>query len=605
VTTNVRLGAAAFLLLCLASAAIAAPGEIERVDAAEVGLGQSVTLQLRLRGSLMASEPDLTPLEAAFHVLDVARSQRRSVVKGAYDASADWQITLLPKHAGTLEIPALAVGSVRSEPQSVRVRTASQGGSPSQGAPAAAPPASRAPPVFLRSAAERPDPYEQERLLLRIRLYAGPEFIEGALGEPAIEGASVERLGEDRPFREEVSGRSYRGLERSYAIVPEAPGQLVVPPVVLEGRVRDVAGRRRPGFFGRSLMDDFFSGGGFGEDLFASLLDRGTRRVVVESEPLVLDVRPRPEASGNEWWLPARDVSLREQWEPDPAEVHVGEALTRQITLRVEGAGASQLPTLATPEPEGVKLYAETPETSETETGSVRVQAITVIPTQPGRLELPPIEVAWWDTKSDTQQLATLGARTLEVLPAVAGGTSPNEPGPLPARAASGATSVPQPASAVLSDSARKPLAGWWAGALLAAGVAAAAGYRWGRRKGASHGTRRGNERALRRACRRSDPAAAERALRRLLQAWDPGRTPIDAEARARAAGDDAFAREVAKLQSVRYSTSGEDWQGQRLWKAYRSIRKPRKEPGRRPRGGLPPLYPAAAGSRGSAPEAG
>jgi hypothetical protein len=352
-------------------------------------------------------------------------------------------------------------------------------------------------------------------------------------------------------------------------------------------------------------MDDFFSGGGFGEDLFASLLDRGTRRVVVESEPLVLDVRPRPEASGTAWWLPARDVSLREQWEPDPAEVHVGEALTRQITLRVEGAGASQLPTLATPEPEGVKLYAETPETSETETGSVRVQAITVIPTQPGRLELPSIEVAWWDTKSDTPQLATLGARTLEVLPAVAGGTSPNEPGALPARAASGATSVPQPASAELSDAARAPLARWWAGALLAAGVAAAAGYRWGRRKGAAHGTRRGTERALRRACRRSDPAAAERALRRLLQAWDPGRTPIDAEARARAAGDDAFAREVAKLQSVRYSTSGEDWQGQRLWKAYRSIRKPRKEPGRRPRGGLPPLYPAAAGSRGSAPEAG
>lgn len=602
--TSARSGVLALLLLSLASAAVAAPAGLEtQVDAAEVDWGQSVVLRLRLRGSLTANEPDLTPLKSAFEVLDVSRSQRQSLVNGSYDASSDWTITLLPKSTGTLEIPALTVGPLRSEPQSIRVLAAGQA-KPRPHAEAFSGPTSA--PVFVRVAAERSDPYEQERVLLRVRIYSGPELIEGAIDDPTIEGAIVERLGEDRSFEEEVSGRAYRGVERTYALLPEAPGRLVVPPIAFEGvlrATRPAPKRRRSGFFGRSMLDDFFSNGPFADDFFASFLDRRRRRVVVRSEPLTLDVRPRPEASKSAWWLPARAVSLTERWEPEPKRVRVGQVLTRRITLRAQGAGASQLPALVSADQEGVKQYAEAPETSENQAGSTRVQEITVIPTQPGRLELPPIEVAWWDTTTDTPRVASLDARSIEVQPGAAGGPSAAPPSAVPAQAASAAEAPPQSAAPVPGRAIPVALP-WMAGLGLAGLIAAAAWLRRSRRRaGGPPAGRRAAERALRRACRRSDPVAAEQALRRVLRARNPGRARIDAEQWAREVGGEELAHEVAQLQSVRYSTSHVDWQGKRLWAAYRSTRKRRKGSGRGPRGGLPPLYPAP-GSRGSPHEA-
>ncbi len=593
-------GVTTLLLLVLSSAAAAAPAEIEtRVDAAQVSWGQNVTLQLRLRGAAIESQPDLTPLESAFDVIDVSRSRRQSLVNGVHDASSDWEITLLPKTTGTLEIPALPVGRARSAPQSVRVLAASQGTPPARDEVLSS---SASAPVSMRVVAERLNPYEQERVLLHVRLYAGPELIEGSIADPDIAGATVERLGEDRPFREEVSGRAYRGVERTYAVLPEAPGKLTVPPVAFEGLVRDQrqpTPRRRTGFFSGSLMNDLLSGRGLADDFFASFPGRARRRMVVRSEPLTLEVRPRPEASKPAWWLPARAVSLTESWEPDPGQARVGQVLTRRITLRAEGAGTSQLPVLDSAERKGAKLYAEPPETTETQAGSARVQEFTVIPTQPGRLELPPMEVAWWDTVSESPRIASLEARTIEVQPGEAGETSPTHRSAVPAQVASVAATTPEPAAPGANDSI--PVALLWAAGLTLPGViAAAAWYTRAQRGEDPPGDRRPAERALRRACRRSDPVAAERALHRILRVVDRGRARSDLEPWAREVGGENLAREVARLLSVRYSNHPREWQGGGLWSAYRSTRKRREGSGPRPRGGLPPLYPAP-GSEGSA----
>lgn len=593
--TGAGLRATALFVSMLASTATAASPEIEtRVDSAQVRSGESVTLSLRVRGPLIASEPDLSPLESAFEVLDVGRSQRRSVINGVYDSSSDWTITLLPKRAGTLEIPALRVGSAFSEPQSITVVSANDATvAPSDEAPAAPT------PVLVRVLAEREDPYEQERTLLRVRLYAGPEIIEGALSELEIEGAAVERLGEDRSFNEQVSGRPYRGIERTYAVLPEAPGKLTVPPVSFEGLVRDkrpASSRRRFGGFGASLFDELFSNRGFGEDFFDSFLDRGTRRVVVRSEPLTLDVRPRPQASGSAWWLPAREVSLTESWDPTPGEVRVGEALSRRITLRADGAGISQLPALAPPELEGVKQYAEAPQSREGEAGSVRIQEFTVIPTQPGRLELPPIEVAWWDTVADAPRVASLDPRAIEVLPGAAG-EAPATP-----------RNVVSSPVAVAPDPGRPAASSWrspwlaWASGLLGLSAIAAATWRLLRRGAVRPRDRgpnlRSAERSLRRACRRSDPAAAEGALHQVIRSYRPRTPGIQGEQWARELGSHDLAREVARLQSVRYSTTAEEWKGGALWTAYRATRGRRRDSRRKPRGGLPPLYPAIGSER-------
>lgn len=597
-STRIPSAITALLLMLFAPVAIAGPDEIEtRVEPAEVSWGESVTLQIRLRGSLTGSEPDLSPLDSAFEVLDVGQSQRLSIINGVRDASTDWTITLLPKSTGTVEIPALSVGSDRTEAVSVSVLAGNPRMPSARGDEALAQTA----PAFVQVRAERPNPYEQERLLLRVRLYAGPEVIEGVLHDLDIDGASAVRIGDDRSFREEIGGRSYRGIERTFSLLPEAPGKLVVPPVAFEGFVREqnpVRSRRHFGSFGSSLIDEFLAGTAGPGDLFSRFVNRGRRRLLVRSEPLTLEVRPRPEASKDSWWLPAREVSLSESWDPEPQQVKVGEALTRRITLRAEGAGLAQLPALATPPTEGVKQYAEAPESRETEAGSVRVQEITVIPTQPGRVELPPIEVAWWDTTTDTPQVASLAAQSIEVMgtpattePMASGSAAPAPHAPAP----SPAPDEPAP----MTSSLPRPLL-WAAGLILLCGLAGVwVRHLLGRRQprpAVNAPKLRTAERSLRRACRRSDPAEAERALHQVMRARDPGHTQIAGQQWALDLGSDDLAREIARLRNARYSSSHPEWSGAPLWRAYRSIR--RRRAGRKRKadaGGLPPLYPGRA----------
>jgi hypothetical protein len=567
-------------------AAQAAAPEVETaVSATQVEAGEALVLQLRLRGAAASAEPDLSALAPDFEVNAVQRVQRTSVVNGARDASVDYVVQLAPRREGDLVIPALPVGSAASEPVPIRVAArAAQLPAPAYGLREEAPSAA-AEPVLLEARVDRANPYEQERVVLTVELVAEGELLDGALSQPEISGLAVEPLGKDRPIEKMIDGHRYRGIERNYGIVPDASGTLVVPPIRFEGRVRTAqpAPRARMGGMpGRSFFDGFFSDS-VQDDFFAGFFGGGPRRLAVESKSLRLEVRERPEAVAGHWWLPARDVSLKESLEPGAGPLRVGEPLTRRIEIRADGVSPAQLPALEAPEIAGVKRYAEAPEIEESVRGTVRVDETTLIATQPGTVTLPAVELAWWDTKSDTLRSAALAARTLEVLPALAGSAEPRPADAAPAAAPAAPVAVPPPEAAAAR---RRPeprgSAALVAGLALVA-VLLAVGITRRRRTSLPSGappprSRRTAARALRRACRRNDPAAAEAALRALgtLQGDVP----------------DGLAREIAHLMALRYSTAGTNWQGAALWTAWGVARKTRRSGVRAGPGPLPPLYP-------------
>jgi len=578
----------------------AAASDVETaVGETQVVQGDPVRLRIRLRGPEASSEPDLRPLAPDFEVLDSQRSRHTSIVHGVRDESVDWVIELFPRRAGELVIPALPVGAASTEPQriSVSARPADPVASEERAAPAE--------PVVLESSVDRMDPYEHERVVLRIALYAEGDVLEGALGAPDVPGAIVEPLGEDRRIEKELGGKRYRGIERTYTIVPEASGDFVVPSIRFEGRVRapvSERARRPRGAFGRSFFDDFFSHGRpDDDDLLAGFFGSETRRVALGSKPVTLRVRPRPDSVTGQWWLPAREVSLSERWEPDAAPVRVGEPLTRRIELRADGASPAQLPALAAGDVAGVKQYAEAPKVTETVTGTVRIDETTLIPTQPGSVTLPAVELDWWDTQADAPRKAVLPARTVEVLPALAAGDGPS------ARAAA-AEAAPVSGQAPLpAEPAGTPTAPAWNARGVAALVAAAAlaaflaGVAISRlRRGrvpfagtGSHTSLRSAERALRGACQRHDVVGAEAALRILARVLDPNGTPVGG-ALAFASRLDAreLTRQIAALAAVRYSTREKAWDGAPLWKAWRRSRRTRQRPVALAAPALPPLYP-------------
>ena len=80
--------------------------------------------------------------------------------------------------------------------------------------------------------------------------------------------------------------------------------------------------------------------------------------VVARSAEIILNVQPQPASYSGRAWLPASDLSLSESWSQDlNDEVHVGDAITRTITVEADGLTSAQLPTIPKPRLQNANIY--------------------------------------------------------------------------------------------------------------------------------------------------------------------------------------------------------------------------------------------------------
>lgn len=607
--TATCLGAA----LLVSSASLAAELEA-RLDRNQVGPGESVSLTLRLRGDGRGEEPDLRPLRNDFEVLDVATSFRTQIVNGRHDASVDWRITLLPLRTGALEVPSLQVGQQASAPQPLEVLedTAALAG---RGAESSSDPPGR--PVFIEAEVDDPNPYVQGGITLTVRLHADDRVLDGALSEPTAGDAIIERVGEDRTYHARVGNRDYAVVERTWSIFPQRSGPLTIEPVQFQGTVREE--RRRAA---RDPFAAFFGGPRLGGSLFDDFFGPSGQPVRAHSAPLSLAVRPKPDTAQGQWWVPARDVTLVEQWEQDPPVFRVGEPVNRMVAIRAAGISASQLPALELPEVDGLKQYREPPveETIAIEDEVIAVKAweTAIIPTQPGELVLPAVELEWWDTAADEPRTARLPSRTIEIAaghgPATGAATAST---PLPigggsdtrgTRPGNPQGSAPGTPPTGVANMLHSPLtlASLAAIVLAAGGVLGWTVRRWPSTK-AAPATRtaaagaaaplapsmREAEKGLRLACDRNDPAEALTSLRTIGRLNWPQSPPLGAGDWALRLGSDDLTRAVERLQRVRYCPQAAGWSGGPLWQAYSKVRRTKKRTARQRPAPLPGLYPA------------
>jgi hypothetical protein len=662
VTTRHRLRTPLAAALCLAALAApvlarAAAGTLEAtVEPKFVEEGDPVRLTLRFRGDAPAARPDLSPLENDFEVLGSQQSQRVSIVNGDVDATREVEILLSPKRAGDLEIPALHAGDLSTEPLRVTVRDAGAANAPAASQGNAAASASgdlearfsrngEMPALFVDARVDQAKPFVQGEVRYTVRVYDGVGIREGALTEPAAKGVRIEPRGDTRTYQDVVGGRRYVVHEREFAAIPQTGGDVVIPPVVLQARVPEEPGQAR-----RSPLDDVF-GGMMGDDaelaqMFAqmqrgfggSILDRmmgSGREVRVRSNPVALSVQSRPGDAADGWFLPATSVTLTQSWSPAQLAFRVGESIRRTITLRADGASASQLPELAAGDAAGIKQYAAKPERRATADGAELVQSFDVLPTTAGTITLPRIEVAWWDTASNTQRRAVLPEEKIQILPA--SGSAPQQGvqalEPVQAQGSSPATAQPhasskQPTAPVATDAATHAATVPSSGvcALLSSHPATSAGAAaallallgtttWlvaRRRRAASasasaapasRATANGHDRgarvparalvdAVHQACAANDA----RAVRDALVAW--GRAawsdalPANASAVARRSCDAAFVRAVKSLDDSLYAPQAATFDGAAFRRAFDAARRASTSGGADAREVLPALYP-------------
>jgi hypothetical protein len=555
--------------------------------------GDTVTLVIEASGKDPGGQPDLSVLEQDFEILGTSTSRQIQFINGKRSGRRQWEIELAPLHDGVIEVPAVPVGSERTSPLSLTVTD--------QPAPGAATAAGE--PVFLKAVMEPPDAniHVQQQLNYTLQLYFREPLLNGGFEGPNIDKALVQQLGEDVRYSTRVNGVEYQVIERRYAVFPEESGELVIPAVVFDGYLRSGSGRRLsvPGI--NSMLDDFMSGTPFGGS---------GKRIRVRSEPVTVQVNPRPPDYSGSTWLPAAKLTLHDSWADEPPEFRVGEPVTRTLTLEATGLEGSQLPALAFLDMNGMRLYPEQPLQENRSDGkwvygSSR-QALAYVPSSSGKLSIPEVRVDWWDTGAQQQRTAVLPAWEVNVLP----GTAPaSQPPPAPPPPPATEHTAPVAAAASLENRWYHKLQQYWwiAGvALLAAFVTGLAwlAARWRRRSvtsagpadsGTASATTDRQQRdaalsALQQACSGNDPQAAARALLQLATLeWpaDPPRNLADLERRL-----PVEIGALPVLERVLYAAGDTAWQGDELWQQFQNglpaghTDRVTGEPG------LAPLYP-------------
>lgn len=576
-------------LIVVPAASIAAPLSAT-LDRSIMAADETVTLTIETTQTDTPNQPDLEPLRAQFDILGISQSSRIQFINGKTDATKSWIINLAPKQQGTLTIPRLRVGREQTEEIVLKIEAAGQQtGQPGE--------TNDRDDVYLEMNADIAAPYVQQQVIVTQRLFYRVPLREGALSKLESDGALIERLGEDKEYEKDVNGQRYRVIERRYAVFPQKSGELVLPGAQLSAQIPEQRGKNSAlnRLFGRDIDDPF--------GMLQSL-----RPITRRSDNITLDVRPQPATASNGSWLPARQLTLEEEWTPDNPRLIVGQPVTRTVRVIAEGLASNQFPPLPVPELAFAKVYPDQTNSKHVAqanglTATVE-QKLAIIPQTGGDYTLPEVRIPWWNVVTQRQEIARLPPRKIHVqIDPTANTTAP------PPVTANAPVNIPtfEPLVAQQSDVRDNQPRLWQT-------ITAAIALGWAvtialwlhdrrRRTGnkitstpqqikSGTATSRAALSQLKDACNNNDPRAATQALLAWGNANWPENAPRTLPALAARLADANVRRVILGLDSLLYCDKPAEWNGRDALMVLTSGLKLPAHTQTKPED-LPPLYPA------------
>ncbi|MGV8842393.1 MAG: BatD family protein [Pseudomonas sp.] len=549
---SVRLLISTVLLLsCLPGLSLANSASFTAsVDRTQLNAHESLELILESDDPTLFGKPDLSPLDVLFEVLGSRQVNRLTSRDGRARATTRWIITLRPKQNGYVVIPPLRLGTIDSLPITLQVQE-----KPSSDD------ASALAPIFIDAHLDHESVYVQAQTLLTLRIYHSVSLYDDSSLTPLqMSDARVEPLGEPRTYEKLIGGVRHGVIEMRYAIYPQRSGALSIPAQLFSATP-----------VGPNRSDDFQP---FGPS-------QG-KVIEVRSPVIPLTVKAKPAAyPADVPWLPASALSLSESWSPQPEQVKVGDSLTRSLTLKVEGLSSAQLPPLPASDLQDVRRYPDQPQLADQPseqgvTGS-RTEREALVPKRSGQVELPAIQLVWWNTGEDRLERSSLPARTLQVTnnPALLEAPVLNV-APAPQHSQGPALWPWQLSSALLAGTSLLGFALWWRARQRPAIV----------RPVPSGPSSRSLLDDLRRTCLDND----SQATRQALDAWARQQPETLAQMAGRFV---PLSAALDGLNGALYSEVGQSWQGQELWNAVGALPSIAANPENTEHASsLPPLYP-------------
>ena len=376
-------------------------------DRRTIAMGETLRLTLLGNAGEQPAEIDLTPLNRDWEILSRSSATNARFINGQNQVTRTLEMELAPLREGTLTIPSLTAGGRSTTPLAIRVNPE----------PVVAPGDEL---VLFDASVDESSVYVQSEVILTVTLQQAINLDGGEISNFEIPDAVLENL-ERRSFQRRAGNRTWLVTELRYAVYPQKSGALRIPAV---------------GFTAREVQP--------GRSLLGARLGR---RLRMASEPLEITVKSVPTSFPGEVWLPARALTLEENWSIDPASLSVGDSTTRTLTLTARGLQGSQLPPLSSVQgavniPE-LRFYPDQESIDQSELAEGlqgrRVQSEALVARSGGTWTLPEIRVPWWNIETDRLEFATLPSRTV-VVTAIQTADQTTDPTIAPSASPAGAT---------------------------------------------------------------------------------------------------------------------------------------------------------------------
>lgn len=340
---------------------------------------QVVQLTIRTDFADTGNGPDFSILEKDFTILNQSQSSQFSFNLGASQSRKYWIVSLMPKSAGTFEIPSIQVGRHQSNPITLEVKTSpallDENGNP---------------PILIELEVSDIQPYLQQEVIIRLKLYHAFALQNANISTPKHVDLVMERLTDDQVHYETIKDTSYQVLTREYLAFPQQSGIIEIEPQKVAAMINT---------------------------------NRGRRLIKAQSKAIKLNVLPVPDNFPSENWLPAKNIGIQSKLTHSNSRqagtAQVGDTLIWTITTTADGSFPEQIPSLEFVSTKNYKLYPQQPsfdssKSSQGIKGQQTVQ-IEVVPTAPGTLTLPVIELPYWDIKNRRVKNAYAAAPTMEI----------------------------------------------------------------------------------------------------------------------------------------------------------------------------------------------
>jgi len=356
---------------------------IASVDRNPVSINESFKLVIRASES-PDDDPDFSQLTQDFEILNQQQSSRSSWVNGQSSKVISWNLNLMAKREGSLQIPSIPFGDDQSNPialQVVKNQSAAAGSNEA---------------LYLDVAVSDNEVYVQAQVIYTVRLFQRVSLAKASLTEPQADNVMVEKLGDDTQFNTQVNGVNYTVIERKYALFPQKSGSLTIAPLTLTAQV---VSQGRPAY----------------GSIYSTQQAKTTR---IYSVPVQLTVLAAPAQFTAKHWLAAEQLHLEQTWSNKEQTITVGEPLTRTLTLLAKGVTASQLPEFTLDDNNtSLKTYPDQAVLKNQHNAdgviAFREQKIALIPSKPGQYQVKAIEIPWFNTITGQQEIARLPAITI------------------------------------------------------------------------------------------------------------------------------------------------------------------------------------------------